>query len=153
MMNGQRVLGNGLMLVVFGVVINAMRACDSIACDCAAPPPPREALQKSAGVLLARVVKIQDDPMVPATRIVELKVERWWKGGDSPTLIVATNKSGAACGYGFREGDRYLVYAHAEAGKKMMTVSRCSRTRTLAQAEKSGDFKELGEGKAPAAKP
>ena len=119
-------------------------------CDCIPSPPPKEALAKSAAVFQAKVVKIEPDPATPELLRVALQVERWWKGGDSATLTVTTIKSGAACGFGFQPDTKYLVYAYSERGAKDLTVSLCSRTRTLPQAEQSGDLKELGEGKAPA---
>ena len=116
------------------------------ACDCAPPPAPKKALEGAAAVCLAEVIAIDDDG---AQRTVTLKVERWWKGGDKTDLIVSTSKSGASCGYGFQKGNKYLVYASASEKDKPMRVSLCSRTRTEKEAEKSGDFKELGAGKAP----
>src|SRR5262249_49937183 len=117
------------------------------ACDCAPPPEPKKALEGATAVCLAEVVKIEEDG---TNRTVTLKVERWWKGGDKAELVVSTSKNGASCGYGFQKGNKYLVYAHAREKDKPLRVSLCSRTRTEKEAEKSGDFKELGEGKAPA---
>ena len=76
-------------------------------------------------------------------------MERWWKGGEQTEITVSTAKSGAACGYGFEKGKKYLVYAGKEDKGKALHVSLCGRTRTEKEAEKSGDFKELGEGKVP----
>jgi hypothetical protein len=117
------------------------------ACSCAPPPEPKKALEVSTAVCLAEVVKVEE---AGQERTVTLKVERWWKGGDAAELVVSTAKSGAACGYGFEKGKKYLVYARAAEKDKPLHVSLCSRTRTEKEAEKSGDFKELGEGKAPA---
>lgn len=103
-------------------------------------------MEGSAAVFLAEVLRIENDRQ---SHLVTLQVERWWKGGDSATLTVSTAKSGAACGYNFRKGERYLVYAHGGAKDKPLRVSLCSRTRTAKAAKMSGDFKELGEGKAP----
>jgi hypothetical protein len=118
-----------------------------VACSCAPPPPPKKALEGATAVCLAEVVKIEE---AGQERTVTLKVEKWWKGGDKAELVVSTAKSGAACGYGFEKGKRYLVYAGVEEKGKPLGVSLCSRTRTEKEAESSGDFKELGEGKAPA---
>lgn len=41
-------------------------------------------------------------------------VDAWWKGGHGDTLVVITHASGASCGYTFRQGRRYLVYAYTE---------------------------------------
>jgi hypothetical protein len=119
-----------------------------LACDCKPSPEPKKALEQAAAVCLAEVTKIEEDG--ESHRMVTLKVERWWKGGEKSELIVTTHKSGATCGYGFQKGGKYLVYTSAGEKNKPMRVSLCSRTRTKEQAEKSGDFKELGEGKAPA---
>lgn len=116
------------------------------ACDCAPPPPPKEALAKSAAVFLAKVVQIEDAGTGELGRSVTLSVERWWKGGETANLVVSTAKSGATCGYGFQKDRRYLVYAYSD-GKKL-TVSLCSRTNPAEVAEKLGDFKDLGEGQA-----
>jgi hypothetical protein len=118
-----------------------------LACSCPPPPGPKKALEASAAVCLAEVVKIEE---AGQERTVSLKVERWWKGGDAAEVVVSTSKSGAACGYGFEKGKKYLVYAGKEERGKTLHVSLCSRTRTEKEAETSGDFKELGAGKAPA---
>lgn len=116
------------------------------ACSCAPPPEPKKALEQAKAVFLAEVVKIETEGQ---ERTVKLKVERWWKGGDAGEITVSTAKSSAACGYGFEEKKKYLVYASEQAKDKPLHVSLCSRTRTDKEAEKSGDFKELGAGKAP----
>lgn len=117
-----------------------------LACDCAPPPAPKKALAGAEAVFLAEVVEVETKGQ---TRTVRLKVEKWWKGGSAVELTVSTAKSGASCGYGFEKGKKYLVYAHREAKQKVLRVSLCSRTRTEKEAEKDGDFKELGEGKLP----
>jgi hypothetical protein len=121
-------------------------------CSCTPPPPPAQALAASAAVFSAKVVKIEDEPAPSSLRRITLKVDRWWKGGESETIVVTTQKSGATCGFGFQPDTNYLVYAYAEKGRKDFSVSLCSRTRTLAQADQSGDLKDLGDGKAPAKK-
>ncbi|MCE9562993.1 MAG: hypothetical protein K8U57_13200 [Planctomycetes bacterium] len=103
-------------------------------------------MEGSAAVCLVEVTKLEEEGQ---NRTVTLKVEKWWKGGDKEELIVSTSKNGASCGYGFEKGSKYLVYANAGEKDKPLRVSLCSRTRTEKEAEKSGDFKELGEGKAP----
>jgi hypothetical protein len=117
-----------------------------VACDCKPPPAPKKALEFSAAVFLAEAIKVED---AGQERTVTLKVEHWWKGGEAAEITVRTSKSGASCGYGFEKGKKYLVYAHAEPKQKTLHVSLCSRTRTVKEAETDGDFKELGEGKAP----
>jgi len=116
------------------------------ACSCPPPPPPKKALEFATAVFLAEASKIE---AAGQELTVTLKVEKWWKGGEAAEITVRTSKSGAACGYGFEKGKKYLVYAGVEEKNKPLHVSLCSRTRTEKEAETSGDFKELGDGKAP----
>ena len=130
-----------LLIALAGLLVR-----DAVGCDCAPPPPPKTALAQSAAVFQAKVVKIEE---VGFEKKVTLQVERWWKGGEAATIIVSTSKSGASCGYGFQKDVKYLVYAYAEKGNPVLQVSLCSRTRTMEVAGKTGDLKDLGEGKAP----
>lgn len=133
------------MRLLFAVCTLIVAGSGLLACDCIPNPPPKKALEASAAVCLAEVVKIEE---VDQQKMVTLKVEKWWKGGEKAELVVLTSKSGASCGYHFEKGKTYLVYARAGEKDKPMHVSLCSRTRTKDEADKSGDFKELGEGKA-----
>ena len=49
-----------------------------------------------------------------------------------------TAGSGPACGYGFKPGERYLVYANRK-GTELVT-GICSRTRPLADATEDLEF-------------
>jgi hypothetical protein len=46
---------------------------------------------------------------------------RGWGGGD--------------CGYAFKLGQRYLVYAYREEGDKRLSTSICTRTRLIKEAD------------------
>lgn len=116
------------------------------ACDCAPPPAPKKAMEGAAAVFFGEAINVEVEGQ---TRTVTLKVEKWWKGGEKAEITVTTHKSGATCGYGFEKGKKYLVYAHRDEKQKTLNVSLCSRTRTEKEAEKDGDFKELGAGSAP----
>jgi hypothetical protein len=118
-----------------------------VGCDCAPPPAPKKAMVFATAVFLAEVVKIEE---AGEWRTVTLRVAKWWKGGDAAEVTISTHKSGKSCGYGFEKGKKYLVYTHEEPKQKTQHVSLCGRTRTEKEAEKDGDFKELGEGSAPA---
>jgi hypothetical protein len=55
-------------------------------------------------------------------------------------MEVSTPSGGPACGYSFKEGQEYLVYAE---GKKMK-VNSCDETTPLSNA--SADIQALGNG-------
>jgi hypothetical protein len=105
------------------------------------PDKPRVELERAAAVFAGEVRSVKTEGH---NLIVEIKVEKVWKGAITRTVVVQTANSGAACGYSFAEGKKYLVYAH---GKGSLSVSLCSRTKPLESA--SEDLKELGDGKQP----
>ena len=65
-----------------------------------------------------------------------------YRGTQGPTLTAFTADSGASCGYAFKEGERYLVYAHRSANGTQLEVSGCSRTRPIAEASEDLAFLE-----------
>lgn len=73
---------------------------------------------------------------------VVVEVDRAWKGISADTVTVNTPSNGAACGYAFKEGADYMIYATADE-TSALRVSLCSRTKLLSKAKK--DHKILGE--------
>ena len=134
------------------LMLSALVPLASEACRCAPPPDPAKALAQSAAVFVGKVVAIDDGPEANRNKTVTLEVEKWWKGGEAARVKVVTNSESAACGFGFQLDTRYLVYAAAGNGAAALNVNSCSRTRSAQTAEGTGDFKDLGEGKPPAAK-
>ena len=105
------------------------------ACSCMPSPAPDKAFEQATAVFVGTVQDIQQ-PTGRAAKLVTLTVEQGWKGllpHPKPKVTVSTCASGACCGYGFQEKESYLVYAYGESNA--LTVSLCSRTRPLAQAD------------------
>jgi Carboxypeptidase regulatory-like domain len=65
---------------------------------------------------------------------VEFTIEEPYLGVAGRTVEVTTNSSEASCGYGFVEGERYVVYAYKNQTGELL-VSLCSRTRPAKYAE------------------
>ena len=117
-------------------------------CSCIAPPPPKQALKKSAAVFAAKVTDIERD----ARRYeVTFKITRTWKGTKGKDVTVVTALNSAACGYNFKKGKSYLVYCYQpkKDGKPFgpLSTNICTRTKPMERAK--ADLKELGEGKKP----
>ena len=107
-----------------------------------------QARQTAAAIFEARVLEVSDPAPLDGKagipmRKVQLEVVQQWKGVENrEQLEVITAAQGAACGYGFREGNSYLVYAYdAEGG---LGVSSCSRTKPRDAAAE--DLAALGAG-------
>jgi hypothetical protein len=76
---------------------------------------------------------------------VTLRASEVWKGPQRETLEVSTPSYGAACGYPFKEGQEYLVYAYT--GKQGLEVDSCNGTQRLTEAQ--AHLEVLGAGKKP----
>lgn len=127
-------------LIVIGLVV-LLPDCAS-ACSCAYAGAPGE-LTYSSAVFSGEVVDF--DMKGPFNATATLRVSEVWKGPEQETLEVSTPVSGSACGYPFKEGQEYLVYA--DGGKQGLEVNACGPTQRLTEA--SADLKVLGAGKKP----
>jgi hypothetical protein len=78
---------------------------------------------------------------------VKLSVEQVWKGEVAKEVTLTTGSGGGDCGYPFKVGESYLVYANASEGG-LLSTGICSRTNKLSASAQ--DVKILGKGK-PAA--
>lgn len=115
-------------------------------CSCL-PSSAREAFAHATQVFSGHVMAFEDpyakdviqDSLSPVT--ITFAVERVWKGDVGSTVRVQTARGGESCGFAFRTGEQYLVYAYNSG------VSLCSRTTELARA--SEDLGALGTGHAP----
>jgi hypothetical protein len=139
------------LLLVFCVFM-LFGAESSLACTCAPSQSASQELERATAVFSGKVVEIKRHKQrsnLFGSVEVKFKVNKVWKGVDEKTISIFTSSQSAACGYGFRAGRTYLVYAHGnEEGR--LTTSICSRTRRLKDARE--DLQELGAGKGVAGK-
>ena len=101
-------------------------------------------LSSSEAVFSGEVVGFEKGASIAApwpTETVSFRVSEVWKGPERETLEVSTATQGSACGYAFKEGREYLVYAY---GKQGLEVDLCSRTKPLSEA--GADLALLGNG-------
>lgn len=104
------------------------------ACTCIVPPEIRGdsekhikyEFDKSAAVFSGKVIRTSKVKNSNAVR-VKFSVEKIWKGGKTKTVVVETGSSEGLCGYAFRVGKKYIVYAR-ELDSKNLTTTRCTRT-------------------------
>jgi hypothetical protein len=136
-----------LMLGLLLVASLAFGAETSLACTCAPSKGPAEELELASAVFSGEVVEIrkhkQSGDIFGGVEAV-VRVERAWKGVEAATVSVFTAAHSAACGYRFKQGRTYLVYAYKDAEGRLST-GICGRTRRLKDAGE--DLKELGAGR------
>ena len=77
--------------------------------------------------------------------VVTLQVRQTWKGVEGETVQVTTSGSGASCGFDFKMGGRYLVFASRGGSDSRPRVSLCSFTRAYnGTGEPAAFFASLG---------
>ena len=146
-----------LVLAVLGVVFLLPPDC-AYACSCAVVGSQKErveqAISDSEAVFSGEVVEVDKSPPPDKevrfnpdygdTALVTLQVSDVWMGPEQETLEVSTPVFGASCGYPFKEGQEYLVYAY---GGKDLKVVLCSETKELSRA--GADLKLLANSEKP----
>ena len=116
------------------------------ACTCI-PLSPEKTYEMSSVVFAGRVVSVEEPVGLMLSSVDPLRVTfqvwRIWKGPDQNTMTITTAREITSCGYPFKEGAIYLVYAFGSEGE--WSTHLCSRTQPLLGAGK--DLIALGEGK------
>jgi 5-hydroxyisourate hydrolase-like protein (transthyretin family) len=113
-------------------------ATQAAACSCAGPQQPCAAYGDAAAVFVGTVTfittaKVKEADFEFTKRLVRLHVDRPLRNVGASDLEVLTGWGDADCGFGFRLGGQYLVYAYGGNGKTLQT-SICTRTRLLSDA-------------------
>lgn len=136
--------------ILLGVCLVTMLPRAAQACSCYASGPPCQGAFSADSVFAATVAGIEEipdtDPSTPPgsvrlgqpVRIVLKEVERYLGSGSVPGFVM-TAGSGASCGYAFKSGERYLIYAHRDSAGNLV-ASICSRTRPIADADEDLRF-------------
>jgi len=89
-----------------------------------------------AGTVVANsTTTLEVDNLKFARRLVQLTVDQPIRGMESAEVEVFTGLGGTDCGYDFKVGQRYLVYASRQGKEKRLFTSTCTRTRLLSEAD------------------
>ena len=101
------------------------------ACSCAEPGPPCAAFWQADTVFLGRAMSIESTPRdrdsMNGLR-VQFSVQRMYRGGEAAQIAIHTSPGETSCGYPFRSGETYVVYANRSPQGTLVTTT-CSRTR------------------------
>lgn len=126
------------LLRAFVALASCLYASSADACSCISSGPPCQNLFQSEAVFAGTVTGIQ--PLEPPVerfvfdrRVVAFKVERAVRGIQGHTVDVRTGQGGGDCGFNFKIGERYVVYAYRHPDGSPGT-GICSRTRLVTEA-------------------
>jgi len=137
------------LVVLLALILASAR--EARACSCAGSGPPCQSVFQADAIFAGTVrgiTALPDDDLPPpppgSTRIpralrVDFADVQVYRGQDATTSVL-TAGSGAACGYQFKQGERYLVYATRQVDGKELVTGICSRTRLLAEASEDLGF-------------
>ncbi|MEN2767878.1 hypothetical protein [Ornithinibacillus xuwenensis] len=115
------------------------------ACSCVEPQSVQDELERSSVVFRGKVMEMND---VNYSKKVLFNVKEIWKGFEESQTIIKTGMGGGDCGFEFKTGQEYLVYARGmnEYGDYYST-GICDRTSVIQSAGE--DLELLGQGMAP----
>ena len=98
-------------------------------------------------VFTGQVVEISsatpDKPVYLSEKVVHFSVDKAFRGIEGPTAEVLTNPSSPSCGYDFKQGERYFVYARRDKKDGKLRESLCGPTVPLEVAAR--DLAYAGE--------
>ncbi|MCQ6276376.1 hypothetical protein JMM81_15785 [Bacillus sp. V3B] len=121
------------------------------ACSCAELPSVEEEFDRSKAVFSGKVVDIREKRSLKGytSKSVLFEVVNTWKGVEQSQIIITTGQGGGDCGFDFKEGQEYLVYANESTmyGVKSLVTVICDRTNELSSSQK--DLEVLSEGQPP----
>jgi protocatechuate 3,4-dioxygenase beta subunit len=116
-------------------------AAPAKACSCIVPGPPCQAYGKSSAVFSGQVLEI-----VPfeaggyPQKLVRFSVSEAFRGMSGSAAEIATGNGGGDCGYPFRVGESYLVYAYRAPQDNRLYAGICSRTGPLSEASEDLEY-------------
>jgi hypothetical protein len=143
---GGRSMASSFRKAAHGLVLLMVWASPALPCTCMPRPSVGRALSESSAVFVGRVVgrrgaEIEFAPGRSSDGYAFVfEVEQRYKGLLSSRVAVRTGMGRGDCGWPFRVGERYLVYAY---GEETLETNICTRTTTLDRA--GADLAELGE--------
>lgn len=104
-------------------------------------PSFQKAFERAGAVFTGEVLSVEKNG---DTRTFEFRIEKYWKGANKRTIQINVYETPRYQAF-FKKGEKYLVFADADAGK--FYVGRCSRSREITGA--AADLKLLGRANAP----
>jgi hypothetical protein len=132
----------------FWIISLVIIICPAIffACSCLRTPnPPCRSYWNTPVIfdgIVTEFVAIEDNPNGFENRKAKFKVENTYKGIKTEEVDIYTGDGGSDCGFPFRVGERYLVYAYGDSN--YLSTTYCARTANLKNANEDLDyFKQL----------
>jgi hypothetical protein len=129
---------------LFATIVSIANAS---ACSCAGPGAPCQDYGRATAVFIGTPISVRtaeqtstrspgEIDWLPVT--FKFTLEQSFLGVESREVEVSTGRGGGDCGYNFKLGNRYVVYAYRSQNR--LATSICSRTKLLEDAKEDVDF-------------
>jgi len=132
-----------VLLVMMGFGASAM------GCSCIRPGPPCQNYGGATAVFVGTPITEKTAERKPgnkpedidcAPRTFSFSVEQAFLGVSTAEVEIGTGRGGGDCGYDFKLGSRYLVYASQSSQSNRLTTSICTRTAPFDNATEDLEF-------------
>ncbi len=122
-------------IVLIAIVAVLLSPRDALACSCVGDVPLCQSFWQADAVFAGEVLSFEktDPKQLFSRRIARIRVERVWRGEVTGVVEVSTGAGGGDCGYSFRKGEKYVIYANKGAEAKLST-NICTPTKLLSKA-------------------
>ena len=116
---------------------------DAAACSCVEPNPRCQTVWNTPDIFVGQVLAIDTAPAdtVPfLPRRVRIRTAEVFRGGAGGEVDIWTGQGGGDCGYGFKAGATYLIYAYRDTETGRLATGICSRTQPLSSAAEDLEY-------------
>jgi hypothetical protein len=143
-----------ILSFVLTLICIVMIPSTSFACKCVEPLSVEAVLDQSKAVFVGKVMDIKGHKK-NYYNLILFDVTKTWKGVSESEVLITASQSESECGFNFKEGEEYLVYANQypseyDEVEHYLSTGICDRTSELNEAEE--DLLLLGTGHAPTKK-
>ena len=127
-----------ILILAAGFTVDA-----SASCPIMTPGPPCHEYWRADAIFIGvatRVVRVPNTTQLAigpySSSTVYFSVEEIFKGVKGSAVVFELDY----CGHSFKEGERYLVYAHRNGAKQLYVRAGSTRTRLLSEAKEDLDY-------------
>lgn len=142
----------------FVLLLVILSATSAEACSCAGGASPCQEYGRASFVFVGTPIAVRtvertatgdrdDDYWAPRT--FKFAIETAFLGSTQPQADVSTGLGGGDCGYDFKIGKRYVVYAYKSGKTGRLVTSICSRTNPIENANGDIEFLRSLESRQP----
>jgi hypothetical protein len=147
-----------LIIAVLTVSLLSVFSASVEACTCGSTfsgSQPCQAYWSSAAVFAGKVTDISiisqdfgNGLIGNRGKVVHFLIEQSFRGVQGTDVEVLTGMGGGDCGYDFRQGERYFVYAYRNPNDGKLGARICGRTRPLSNASADLEYaRSVARGK------